>query len=104
MSKKLYLIISVLVLFALTISACGTTATEAPEPTEPPAEQPTDVPEPTMAPFRVGFVTDTGGIDDQSFNTTQWSGIQRASSELGVEAQFIQSVVGEDGSFLAFDE
>jgi basic membrane protein A len=41
--------------------------------------------------FQVGFVTDTGGIDDQSFNTTQWRGIQRAEEELGVEAQFIQS-------------
>ena len=41
--------------------------------------------------FRVGFVTDTGGIDDQSFNTTQWRGIQRAVDELGVEASYIQS-------------
>ena len=41
--------------------------------------------------FRVGFVTDTGGIDDQSFNTTQWAGIQRAQKDLGVEASFIQS-------------
>jgi basic membrane protein A len=56
------------------VVACGPTATE--EPTEP---------------FRVGFVTDTGGIDDQSFNTTQWNGVQRAVSDLGVEAQFIQS-------------
>jgi len=40
---------------------------------------------------RVGFVTDTGGIDDQSFNTTQWKGVERAQKELGVEAKFIQS-------------
>ena len=46
--------------------------------------------------FRVGFVTDTGGIDDQSFNTTQWNGVQRAVSELGVEAQFIQSDEASD--------
>jgi len=48
--------------------------------------------EPTSgAGFRVGFVTDTGGIDDQSFNTTQWNGVQRAVTELGIEARFIQS-------------
>ena len=41
--------------------------------------------------FRVGYVTDTGGIDDKSFNTNQWEGIQRAAEELGIEAQFIQS-------------
>jgi len=36
-------------------------------------------------------VTDTGGIDDKSFNTTQWAGVQRAVTDLGIEAQFIQS-------------
>jgi basic membrane protein A len=41
--------------------------------------------------FKVGYVTDTGGIDDKSFNTTQWKGIQRAVEELGVEAKYIQS-------------
>jgi basic membrane protein A len=51
-------------------------------------EEPTEVP---MEPFQVGFVTDTGGIDDQSFNTTQWAGVERAVEELGVEAKFIQS-------------
>ena len=41
--------------------------------------------------FQVGFVTDTGGIDDKSFNETQWSGIERAEEELNVEAEYIQS-------------
>jgi len=41
--------------------------------------------------FRVGYVTDTGGIDDKSFNTNQWEGIQRAVADFGVTAQFIQS-------------
>lgn len=45
----------------------------------------------TLRGFRVGYVTDTGGIDDKSFNTTQWNGIQQAVRELGVQAQFIQS-------------
>ena len=41
--------------------------------------------------FQVGFVTDTGGIDDRSFNETQWNGVQRSQVSFGVEAQFIQS-------------
>lgn len=41
--------------------------------------------------FCVGFVTDTGGIDDKSFNETQWKGVQRGVDELGVHAQYIQS-------------
>ena len=34
--------------------------------------------------FRVGFVTDTSGIDDRSFNTTQWAGIQRAVMDFDI--------------------
>jgi len=69
----------------LTIVTLLVACTPAATPTEEATE------EPTAVPFRVGFVTDTGGIDDQSFNTTQWNGVQRAVEELGVEAQFIQS-------------
>jgi basic membrane protein A len=76
MSKKLILLLSMLVLVSLILAGCGGAAPEEPEGDDA---------------FKVGFVTDTGGIDDQSFNTTQWKGIERAVSELGVEAQFIQS-------------
>lgn len=84
MRKSLLTIVSLLIAVAL-LAACGGPAptTVAPAevaPTEPPA-----------AKFRVGFCTDTGGIDDQSFNTTQWKGIQRAAQEFGVEVKFIQS-------------
>ncbi|HUT19311.1 MAG TPA: BMP family ABC transporter substrate-binding protein, partial [Anaerolineae bacterium] len=41
--------------------------------------------------FCVGFVTDTGGIDDKSFNETQWKGVQRAMEDLDGRGQFIQS-------------
>ena len=82
MKSKLFSLVSVLVLFSLVLTACGPAAT----PTEAPAEAP-----PAEEAFRVGFVTDTGGIDDKSFNTNQWEGVQRAVEELGVEAQFIQS-------------
>jgi basic membrane protein A len=73
------------------LAACAPAATEAPTEEAPPPEvEPTEAP-PPEEPFKVGFVTDTGGIDDQSFNTTQWAGVERAVEELGVEAQFIQS-------------
>lgn len=51
---------------------------------------PTEIPTP-KEPFRVGFVTDTAGIDDQSFNTIQWAGIEQAVEEFGVEGQYLQS-------------
>jgi len=89
MSKKLFSLLAILVVASMILAACAPAATQAtpehlPLVTAPPVE--------TAAPaFRVGFVTDTGGIDDQSFNTTQWKGVQRAQTELGVAAQFIQS-------------
>jgi basic membrane protein A len=76
MNRKLFFLLSMLVLFSIALAGCGGAA-----PGEPGGGDA----------FQVGFVTDTGGIDDKSFNTTQWNGIERAIDELGVEAQFIQS-------------
>ena len=84
--KKLSFLMAVLMIASILLSACGTTATTAPTQ----AVAPTAV-VPTAVPFKVGFVTDTGGIDDQSFNTTQWNGVLRAQTDLGVQAKFIQS-------------
>jgi basic membrane protein A and related proteins len=36
-------------------------------------------------------VTDTGGVDDASFNETAWAGALRAQAELGVEAKVLES-------------
>jgi len=86
--KKLSLFIVVLMVASIVLSACGPAATTAPTQAAVVTEAP---PAPTEKPFLVGFVTDTGGIDDQSFNTTQWNGVLRAQQDLGVKAQFIQS-------------
>ena len=40
---------------------------------------------------QVVMVTDTGGVDDKSFNQGTWEGIQQACSELGVGGTYIQS-------------
>jgi basic membrane protein A len=93
MSKKLFSLIVFLLVFSLLLAACGGQATpteEAPPPPEEPAE-PAEPEVPAEEPFKVGFVTDTGGIDDQSFNTNQWAGVEMAMEEFGVEGQFIQS-------------
>ena len=74
MNKSLLVFLSLFTVVAM-LAAC------APAPADKPAGEG----------FRVGYVTDTGGIDDKSFNTNQWEGITRAQEELGVEAQFIQS-------------
>ncbi len=46
---------------------------------------------PTPTAYRVGMVTDVGGIDDRSFNATAWHGMELARDELGVEVQYLES-------------
>lgn len=43
------------------------------------------------ADFQACLITDTGGIDDRSFNQTAWEGLTRAESELGIDAQYLLS-------------
>jgi basic membrane protein A len=41
--------------------------------------------------FTACQVTDTGGVDDRSFNQTAFAGVEQAGEELGFEAQFLES-------------
>jgi basic membrane protein A len=41
--------------------------------------------------FKVGFITDVGGIDDRSFNASSWKGIQKAQQDFGIGAKYLQS-------------
>ena len=46
---------------------------------------------------KIGMVTDSGTIDDKSFNQGSWEGIQKAKDELGIEDKYLQP----DGTTLA---
>jgi basic membrane protein A len=46
--------------------------------------------------LRVGLVFDIGGKNDKSFNTAAWRGLERARTELGVQAEFIEPSEGAD--------
>jgi putative multiple sugar transport system substrate-binding protein len=41
--------------------------------------------------FLVCQITDTGGIDDKSFNATAWKGIEDAQKDFGIDAKFLES-------------
>ena len=58
---------------------------------EPTADATTD--EVAMAACQV---TDTGGVDDRSFNQTAYDGVLRAQEELGVEARVLESTSEAD--------
>jgi basic membrane protein A len=67
---------------ALVLSACGADD-------EAPAAAPDSG-------FKACLITDTGGVDDRSFNQTAWEGLQRAERELGVEAKYLESTSEAD--------
>jgi basic membrane protein A len=103
MSRKFVTLLAIVVLAAMMLGACGggeegavegtaeTTEKVAVETTEEVVVEATEeVVE--VTPFRVGFVTDTGGINDDSFNETQYNGVLMAAAEIpAIEPQYIQS-------------
>ncbi|HVM25940.1 MAG TPA: BMP family ABC transporter substrate-binding protein [Candidatus Limnocylindrales bacterium] len=104
MRKHFSSMMAILVVLALVLAACANGTGESPAATDPPAtDEPTDeaTEEPTEAPsidFTACQVSDTGGIDDRSFNQNAWEGMQRAEQELGIEAKFLESSTEEDYS------
>jgi basic membrane protein A len=90
--KKLSIVLAALMLVAMVLTACAPkapVATEAPKATEKPAE-------PAKPKIKVCQVTDTGGIDDKSFNAMAWDGVEKAIAELGVEGKYIESQQASD--------
>ena len=104
MKKNLSFLMGLVLILSMVMASCApvATPTAAPvaptaapvEPTMAPAE-PTMAPaEPTMAPapkLKACQVTDTGGIDDKSFNATAWKGVEDAVAKLGVEGKYLES-------------
>ena len=70
MRKSIFAVVSVLLVLGFIMSACGAKP---------------------GAGLKVGQVTDTGGIDDRSFNATAWKGVQDAVRDLGVEGKYLES-------------
>lgn len=75
MHKKSLALLSLLLMASIVLAACGTPA-QAPEP---------------EAAIKVCQVTDTGGIDDKSFNATAWKGVEDAIEKFGIEGKYLES-------------
>ena len=108
MKKKLLAVLLVCAM-ALTTAACGNKAEEpaAPAETEAPAEEaeapaeeeaeaPAEAPAADYSDIKIGMVTDTGGVNDGSFNQSSWEGLKRAQDELGIQAKYLESKTDSD--------
>lgn len=46
--------------------------------------------------FKIGLITDIGGVNDGSFNQSAWEGLEKAGEELGVEVNYLESATDAD--------
>ena len=46
--------------------------------------------------FKIGLITDVGGVNDGSFNQSAWEGFEKAGEELGVEVNYLESATDAD--------
>jgi basic membrane protein A len=94
MFRSLSTVAAVAMLATACSAAPDTASTEDPSPdtTAPTEASTTDTP----AALRACQVTDTGGVDDRSFNQTAYDGILQAESELGVDGAVLESTSDAD--------
>src|SRR5262249_47290278 len=74
------------VALGLVLGACGSAPTTAPGSNN---SSPTSAA--TTSSFKACMVTDTGGIDDRSFNASAWQGMQAAQSAGKAKVSYVQS-------------
>jgi basic membrane protein A and related proteins len=80
-------LIPLLVVLSLAATACGSTKHATTPPTTTAA---------APAGFKVGLSTDTGGLNDRSFNHLAYLGLQQAATDLGVQTRVVQSASPAD--------
>jgi len=94
--RTLLRIVALLAILALVAAACADDeGEEEPSPTGPGETTPTETALPGEG-FRGCYVTDTGGVDDRSFNQDIHLGMVRAEAELGIEYRFVESQTAAD--------
>jgi basic membrane protein A len=92
---------AVVAILVLILAACSDGGGSS---SAPASEAPSESAAESMAPsegaaavdYKACMVSDTGGIDDNSFNENGWAGMERAQEELGVEVTFLESRSAED--------
>ncbi len=91
MSKGLKLAV-VLATGALALAACGSkTDTTASSSSSTASSSGSASPSASTVAYKACMVTDTGGIDDRSFNASAWKGMQAAQSQFGADVKYLES-------------
>ena len=99
MKKILALVLALSMVMAL--AACGGSKTStAPAPaasSAAPAASSEAAPKEEVKTYKIGMVTDVGGVNDQSFNQTSWEGLQAlAKADSSFEVNYLESSTDAD--------
>ena len=83
---------------ALSLTACGGAKTESTKGESAKAESANTEGGTSegKSSFSIAMITDTGGINDQSFNQSAWEGLTELKNEKGVEVNYIESKQASD--------
>lgn len=97
LTRRLAIVFAVLAVFAAACTGSDEPAatTAAAPATTAAAEEPADDMD-DAEPFKIGLVTDTGKVDDKSFNQSAWEGAEQAAAALGAEANYIETEEAKD--------
>jgi basic membrane protein A len=90
MTKKLSFLFSILIIASVVLASCTQAAPTEEAMVEEPAAEEAAAEEAAPA-MTFCQVTDTGGIDDKSFNATAWAGMEQAAADFGVTVKYLES-------------
>lgn len=82
--KKLKLLFMLLVGLSLLIAACTPAAPEVEQVAQEPSAEEEAAPAEEGCTYKVGYVSDVGKINDQSFNQASWTGVEEGAKALGL--------------------
>lgn len=88
-------ILTLLLVLSFVLAACGGAATPTADTSQ--ASSPTQAP--AACAHKIGYVSDVGKINDQSFNQASWTGVQEGAKALGLSEDcysFIETVDSAD--------
>src|SRR5215472_1482877 len=80
MGHKRFRLFGVVAVFLVLATACGSSGNNTPA-----AKQ-----------YKIGLVTDTGGLNDKSFNHLAFVGLEKAKQDFGIKDDVVESKTGDD--------
>jgi len=97
--KKFSILLGLLLIASLLLAACAPAAApveEAPAEAAPAEEAPAEEAPAPVEKLNACLVTDSAGIGDKSFNDAVWGGLEKAVTDFGIEATYIESKSADD--------